>query len=432
MRREQSTTAILAESAHHSHNQITMKEPAVLDLFAGAGGFSLGFHWAGFRTAVAIDHSAVAVETLEGNFGEHGTKALLRDLATFTPRDLEEYLTKLGHSPSFDVIIGGPPCQGWSSVGRGKMRSLRTPGGRRQEDSDPRNELYKNFLSFVRYFKPPVAVMENVPGMLSHNGRNVATSVKESLEEVGYQVTWQLLDASDFGVPQARQRLIFVGIRKDLDLTFTFPKALTPRGKRIYPQVTVREAIGDLPIIRNGSREWVRDYKYDPSKLSAFAKKMRRGADRDVVFDHVCRTQNDQDIEAFKLMREGGKYVDLPDRLKRYRDDIFKDKYKKLKWDAPSWTVTAHLSRDCYTHIHPSQARTISVREAARLQSFPDCFYFAGAMGTKFQLIGNAVPPLLAERIATAIREQVFDSESRRSARRIDASLSRTVQLALS
>jgi DNA (cytosine-5)-methyltransferase 1 len=370
---------------------------------------------------VAIDHSAVAVETLQGNFSDHGIKALVRDLATFSPRDLQAYLNRLGERPSFDVIVGGPPCQGWSSVGRGKMRSLRTPGGRRQEDSDPRNELYKNFLEYVRFFKPPVAVMENVPGMLSHNGRNVASFVAESLDAVGYEVKWELLNASEFGVPQVRERLIFVGIRKDLNLTFEFPITRTGRDKRMYPEVSVREAIGDLPIIRNGSREWVRAYKHNSSKLSAFAKKMRSGADRDVIFDHVCRTQNEQDLEAFRLMREGGKYVDLPKRLKRYRDDIFKDKYKKLKWDAPSWTVTAHLSRDCYTHIHPSQARTISVREAARLQSFPDCFYFAGAMGAKFQLIGNAVPPLLAERVAAAIRQQVFERATTRSARPVEA-----------
>jgi len=430
--KEQSIRLILAGSTTRGHNPITMAQPKVLDLFAGAGGFSLGFHWANFHTAVAIDHSAVAVETLEGNFSEHGINALVRDLASFTPRDLEVYLDNHEEPASFDVIVGGPPCQGWSSVGRGKMRSLRTPGGRRQEDSDPRNELYKNFLQYVRHFQPPVAVMENVPGMLSHNGNNVAEYVAESLDAVGYTVTWDRLNASEFGVPQVRERLIFVGVRKDLNITFEFPKTRSAHDRRIYPEVTVRDAIGDLPIIRNGSREWVRDYKTDSSKMSAFARKMRRGAARDVIFDHVCRTQNDQDLEAFRTLREGGRYVDLPKRLKRYRDDIFKDKYKKLKWDAPSWTVTAHLSRDCYTHIHPSQARTISVREAARLQSFPDCFYFAGGMGTKFQLIGNAVPPVLAERIAAAVREQVFERPADAAARHVEPATSRAVELTLS
>lgn len=379
----------------------------VLDLFAGAGGFSQGFHWAGFLTAAAVDHNPHAIETLEANFGDHGTRTFLRDLGATSPVTFEQTLRAEGIDPAFDVIIGGPPCQGWSSVGRGKIRSLRTPGGRRQEDSDPRNELYKSFLRYVAHFQPRVAVMENVPGMLSHNGKNIAESVQDAMEAIGYTVTWKLVDASLYGVPQTRLRLFFVAVRNDLGIKFVFPPTHDARGKRIYSEVSVREAISDLPIIRNGSREWVRPYR-TKKVLSAFAKRMRRDANPDTVFDHACRTQNDQDLEAFRLMKQGGLYRDLPQRLKRYRDDIFHDKYKKLFWDKTSWCVTAHLSRDCYTHIHPSQARTISVREAARLQSFPDCFYFAGAMGSKFQLIGNAVAPIVAEKIAKAIREQVF------------------------
>lgn len=404
------------------------KELRVLDLFAGAGGFSQGFHWAGFTTAVAIDHNASAVETLEANFGHLGTTALVRDLSTFRPEDLDSHLTAQGLARDFDVIIGGPPCQGWSSVGRGKIRSLRNPGGRKQMDSDPRNELYKNFLRYVEFYQPAIAVMENVPGMLSHNGSNVAERVALSLSELGYTVSWQLLDASTLGLPQVRKRLFFVGVRADIGKTFVFPKTHTQGGDRIYSEVTVKDAIGDLPIIRNGAREWVRPYK-QRAPLSAFAKQMRKEADPKTVFDHVCRTQNDQDLEAFRLMKEGGWYRDLPKRLKRYREDIFEDKYKKLFWDKPSWCVTAHLSRDCYTHIHPSQTRTISVREAARLQSFPDCFYFAGGMGTKFQLIGNAVPPLLAERIAREVRTQIFMPAP--SARSVTVSQARTAAVSV-
>ena len=370
----------------------SVKTLRVLDLFAGAGGFSQGFHWAGFATAVAIDHSPTAVETLEANFGHLGTRALVRDLATFRPEALERELATAGEPRHFDVIIGGPPCQGWSSVGRAKIRSLRNPGGRKQLNNDPRNQLYKNFLRYVDHFRPAVAVMENVPGMLSHNGMNFAERVALSLEELGYTVTWKLLDASEHGVPQVRKRLFFVGVRADLKVKFNFPGTVNERGRRLTAEVTVREAIGDLPVIRNGSREWVRPY-LQRGKLSKFAQRMRKDADPGTIFDHVCRTQNDQDLEAFQLMKQGGWYRDLPKHLKRYREDIFHDKYKKLLWDRASWCVTAHLSRDCYTHIHPSQTRTISVREAARLQSFPDCFYFAGAMGPKFQLIGNAVPP---------------------------------------
>jgi len=391
-----------------ARQRVNVKKLRVLDLFAGAGGFSKGFHWAGFTTAIAIDHNATAVETLEANFAHLGTKALVRDLGTFRPEHLASELARTGEQQTFDVIIGGPPCQGWSSVGRGKIRSLRNPGGRRQEDRDPRNELYKNFLRYVEFFQPAVAVMENVPGMLSHNGTNVAERVAESLAAVGYTVSWKLLDASRYGVPQVRKRLFFVGIRSDLGITFNFPEPVDVNGRRLFDDVSVKEAIGDLPVIRNGSREWVRSYSRR-AELSAFAERMRAEADPKTVFDHVCRMQNEQDLEAFRLMKQGGWYRDLPSRLKRYREDIFLDKYKKLMWKRPSWTVTAHLSKDCYTHIHPSQTRTISVREAARLQSFPDCFYFAGSMGPKFRLIGNAVPPVLAEFIATCVRAQVFD-----------------------
>lgn len=389
--------------------------PGVLDLFAGAGGFSLGFHWAGFRSRVAIDHNPLAIETLEANFGHHGQVALLRDLATLSPRDLRRHLRESGLPDVFDVVIGGPPCQGWSKVGRGKLRSLREAEGRSSEAAaDPRNELYKRFLAYVDEFRPVVAVMENVPGMLSHNHRNVADLVQASLEQCGYTVSVAVLNAADYGVPQTRERLFFVGVRRDLGITFTFPATHNGDGRPRYDRVTVWDAIGDLPPIANGSREWRRPYSAR-RKQTVFATRMRELADPATVFDHVCRTQNDQDLEAFRLLRQGGWYRDLPDRLKRYRDDIFEDKYKKLYQHRPAWCVTAHLSRDCYTHIHPTQARTISIREAARLQSFPDCFYFAGNMGDKFSLIGNAVAPLVAEQIARAIRAQVFAEPTTRA-----------------
>lgn len=376
-------------------------KPTVLDLFAGAGGFGLGFHWAGFHPTVAIDNNPIAVQTLEANFGHRGVTILKRSLATFTPTHLKSYLAEFDVDANFDVIIGGPPCQGWSKVGRGKLRSLK------DSRRDPRNVLYHRFLDFVQEFKPKVAVMENVPGMLSHNGRNVAESVAAHLGGIGYDVSWQMMNASDYGVPQHRHRLIFVGVRKDLGRKFVFPKLQKRNGRRAFPLVTLKKAIHDLPILRNGTQKWVRLYK-GPKSKNAFLRKMRVGADPKTIFDHVCRTQNDQDLEAFRLMRQGGKYAQLPKKYKRYRDDIFKDKYRKLRWNEPSGCVTAHLGKDCYTHIHPSQARTISVREAARIQSFPDSFFFAGAMNSKFTQIGNAVPPIMSETIARKIKRQFF------------------------
>ena len=234
-----------------------LRQPTALDLFAGAGGFSLGFHWAGCQTAVAIDHDPVAVETLQANFSHLGTVALLRDLAKLTPKRLETELRQLDLPHEFDAIIGGPPCQGWSRVGRGKIRSLNTAAGRPQH-SDPRNHLYENFLRTIDHFQPKVAVMENVPGMLSHNGINVAEVVASSMDGLGFATSWALLDATDYGLPQIRKRLFFVGVRKDLGTQFQFPAPLTPDGKRVYPLTTVKDAISDLPILRNGSRKWIR------------------------------------------------------------------------------------------------------------------------------------------------------------------------------
>ena len=288
--------------------------PAVLDLFAGAGGFSLGFHWAGFQTRVAIDHDPFAVETLDANFGHLGQISLVRDLATLTPRDLRRFLRDSGQTADFDVVVGGPPCQGWSQVGRGKLRALREASGRVTKGFiDPRNKLYIHFLAFVAEFMPAVAIMENVPGMLSHNRNNIAGNVKAAMEQCGYAVTLAMINAADYGVPQIRKRLFFVGVRHDLDVKFSFPPAVTPNGGRLYPEVTVWEAIGDLPPISNGSRDWIRPY-HQARKRSPYAARMRMLADPETVVDHVCRRQNDQDLEAFRLMRQGGWYRDLPDR----------------------------------------------------------------------------------------------------------------------
>lgn len=389
----------------------------MLDLFAGAGGFSLGFKWAGFRSAMAIDFFQQAIETLESNFGDEGTIVLKKNLFRFKGKQLQEYMEQNQIRAGFDVIIGGPPCQGWSKVGRGKLRSLKEGLDRKKLENDPRNRLYKVYLDHIRTFQPKVAVMENVPGMLSHRGRNIAELVAQGMGAAGYRVSWKLLKASDYGVPQFRERLFFVGVRTDLDIEFQFPQAVDEQGGAAFPLATVWDAISDLPIIRNGAKKWVREYK-SKNIVSDFAELMRKGAEPGLIHDHVCRTQNGQDLEAFRLMKQGGKYIDLPAKYKRYRDDIFEDKYRKLRWSRPSGCVTAHLSKDCYTHIHPSQARTISVREAARFQSFPDCFHFSGNMGNKFQLIGNAVPPLLSEKIAIAIKAQIFSSKHNQTPKR--------------
>lgn len=378
----------------------------VIELFAGAGGFTWGWQRAGYTTKVAIDNDAPAARTHELNFPSALT--LQRDLTKFGPDDLAEII---GERPrGLLAIVGGPPCQGWSRAGRGKLRSLDTTA--RSLLNDPRNRLYRRYLEFVDRFRPPICVMENVPGMLSIEGTNVADSILSHFEDIGYRTSVSLVNARWFGVPQDRRRLIFLGVRADLRLPITAARLenYAARFRREMLQLpaddtTIRQAISDLPQIAHGTEEDPQIYR-SARKLSRYAQIMRDGSNS-MITDHVTRWHNDQDLEAFSVMPEGGLYHQLDAKYKRYRDDIFKDKYRKLRWDSTAGTVTAHFAKDCYTHIHPEQPRTVSIREAARFQSFPDNFRFFGNMGDRFRQIGNAVPPLMAYGIASYVRENI-------------------------
>jgi len=380
----------------------------IVELFCGAGGFSWGWDRAGFDLLASVDCDPAAARTHELNFGARHGLTLNRDLEGFGPRELAALIGRRPHQ--LLALVGGPPCQGWSRVGRGKMRSLQLKA--QSLLHDPRNRLYRRFLAFVEYFRPPICVMENVPGMLSIEGENVAEAILSHFAEVGYVCSVGLVNARWFGVPQDRRRLIFIGVREDISLQVDvadleqFAPSFRMALLGLTSETTLRQAIADLPIIRHGETEDPQPYRPGVGRLSRYAKIMREGSNG-TISDHVCRSHNRQDLAAFRHMREGMLYHQLPDRLKRYRDDIFRDKYKKLIWDRAAWTVTAHFEKDVYTHIHPEQARTISVREAARIQSFPDVFRFSGHMGDRFRQIGNAVPPLMAWGIAEYIRGSI-------------------------
>jgi DNA (cytosine-5)-methyltransferase 1 len=381
---------------------------AIIDLFSGAGGFSWGWRRAGFRTAAAVDHDAAAARTHELNFGSEHCLSLNRDLTTFGPDALASLLN--GIPRDLLAVTGGPPCQGWSRAGRGKLRSLK--GDAASLLKDPRNSLYRQFLAYVSHFAPPVAVMENVPGMLRLEGRSVADEILEHFRGIGYDATYALVNARWFGVPQDRTRLIFLAVREDLDLDLhavdleDFAQEFRKTHLALPGETTVRQAIHDVPVIPHDTQEDPQPYIRRSGRLSRYASIMRTGSNG-IITDHITRRHNEQDLEAFRVMPEGGLYIDLPDHLKRYRDDIFPDKYRKLRWDSVAGTVTAHLAKDGYSHIHPQEHRTLSIREAARLQSFPDSFRFAGNIGDRFRQIGNAVPPLMAWGIAAYVRRQL-------------------------
>jgi len=235
--------------------------------------------------------------------------------------------------------------------------------------------------------------MENVPDMGLGDDFRVIRIMVDALETAGYRTKVQLTDAWRYGVPQHRKRLILLARRDGYD--FTWPDE--------QPTITtLRESIGDLPKLggSRGSREMA---YVQESEISDFASRMRLGATPGVLHDHMTRGVRDDDLEVFRLMDSKTLYSDIPEHLRRYNAESFDDKYKRLDWDSVSRSITAHIAKDGYWYIHPEEHRTLTVREAARIQTFPDAFRFSGARSDAFRQIGNAVPPLLGEAAARAL-----------------------------
>jgi len=360
--------------------------PIAIDLFSGAGGLSLGLEDAGFNVILAADHDEAAVQTHLAMF-----PGLCLDLNLAEPDRIDD-LVGLLDGIDVDLIAGGPPCQPFSRAGRSKIRDLVDRGIR--EPIDPRRELWRSFLAVVERVRPRAVLMENVPDMALGDDMRTVRYMADRLEAADYETDMRIIEAWRHGVPQHRQRLMLVGVR---DGVFEWPKE--------SEEVTLRDAIGDLPQLRDTSG--ARELGYHGPK-TAFQARARLGmltSEANIVYDHFTRAVRSDDREAFELMAKGYRYPDLPDRLKRYRDDIFDDKYNRLRWDDRSRSITAHIAKDGYWYIHPSEHRTLTVREAARIQTFPDHFRFSGSRSDAFRLIGNAVPPLLGSVIGTAIRE---------------------------
>jgi DNA (cytosine-5)-methyltransferase 1 len=373
-------------------------KPVALDLFCGAGGLSLGFKMAGYHIGLGVEKEVLPHRTHCYNFGD---LCYLGDIREIT--DPARFAQEHGLN-QFDVIIGGPPCQGFSRVGRGKIRSLLNDP---TYIHDPRNQYYREFMRFIEALQPLYFVLENVPDMQYYRDGEEPLLQKalRGFCAMGYVVDCQILHANHYGVPQTRKRLFIVGNRLGHKIHW-------PEKTHLDNPVTVWQAIADLPIIPHRHR--LDEMPYEPRcEPGMYQQQMREGGG-DVLYNHQTRDHNGQDLAAFALMPEGGKYIDLPDEYKRYRDDIFKDKYRKLFRDRPSWTIEAHIGKDTYRYIYPSRGgepeppRTISVREAARLQSFPDHFRFLGPYTLQFYQLGNAVPPLLARAVAGAIRPGVL------------------------
>jgi DNA (cytosine-5)-methyltransferase 1 len=366
------------------------------DLFSGAGGLSLGLKAAGYRVVLGVDSDREATETHRHHFG-----GLTLDWDLGDPERVAR-VAQLIKDADVELLAGGPPCQPFSRAGRNKIRHRILNGF--TDPSEERRHLWRSFLEIVMIAQPAAVLMENVPDMALDKDMFILRTMVHELESLGYAVEERVVDTSQYGVPQFRQRLILVALSDETAFTWPAPQE---------NQVTVWNAIGDLPSVDGGWRpeggaEGWAPYRATPT--NAFQRRMREEMDGDYadrVYDQITRPVRDDDKIAFQHMGAKTLYSDLPEHLRRYRADIFDDKYKRLEEDGLSRTITAHIAKDGYWYIHPRDNRTLTVREAARLQTFPDRYRFAGPPSAAFRQIGNAVPPFVGEQLGIAIRGSV-------------------------
>ena len=338
------------------------QEPGLMlaaDLFSGAGGLSLGLERAGVRIVLAVDHDPEAVETHAHHFGG---LALDWDLAEPT---VVEKVADLICSAGIDVLAGGPPCQPFSRASRSGIRDRVRQGLR--DPHDQRRDLWRSFLEVARLCRPRAVVMENVPDMALDREMFILRSMVLELEQLGYAVEERLVDTSQYGVPQFRQRLIMVALADGV--RFRWP----PADEHV---VKVSSAISDLPPVVGGWRPPGGADGWQPygGPRTSFQRAMRMGVppeQSDRVYDHITRPVRADDAQAFDLMDAETLYSDLPAEYKRYRDDIFDDKYKRLDEHDLSRTITAHIAKDGYWYIHPQQNRTITVTRSGPAADLP-------------------------------------------------------------
>lgn len=356
----------------------------VIDLFCGAGGLSEGFRQAGYHVLAGNDFFDAAGETFAATHRE----------ARFLPGPIQQYtaadfLKAAGlKAGELDVLVGGPPCQGFSVYNH--QRGLH----------DERSSLYREYLRIVSGLQPNWVVLENVTGMTSAGGGAAVNAILDGLRELGYNVEAKILRAEEFGVPQERRRIVFIGNRIGLPIEFPEPT----HGPGLLPLVTVRDAISDLPRLKNGEERGVMAYGTEPQ--SAFQAEMRGGSNS--VYNHVAAKLSKVNSERLKHIPQGGSWRDipfdlLPAGMKRAKRSDHTKRYGRLSWNGFASTILTKCDPHWGAYFHPEQDRTITVREAARLQSFPDWFDFKGSRTDQYVQVGNAVPPLLGRAIATVI-----------------------------
>ena len=407
--------------------------PTVLDLFAGAGGLSEGFIRSGYEMIGHIEMDKNACDTLitrmiyhslrkKGKLeeyhryirGEISRDELIEKYNLQKERDsvicatinednvrrLIKDIKTLLNGKKLDFIVGGPPCQAYSYIGRARdLMKMHT---------DERNYLYKYYVEFLKALKPKIFVFENVPGLLSAGKGKYLKDMQDLMSKAGYTTDYKVLNAADYGVPQNRKRIILVGWRKNTQLKSY------PEFKTVVRKYKVKDFLQDLPKIQAGGGEAISTYEKRNKLLMDLGI---TDPEFNYLMDHISRPNTQQDLEIYRLVvlaKQNGMnmmYNTLPERLKSHNNENgFLDRFKVVDDNAPgSQTVVAHIAKDGHYYIHPdiNQNRSLTVREAARLQTFPDDYKFEGQRGPQFKQIGNAVPPMLSEIIAKELLKYI-------------------------
>jgi DNA (cytosine-5)-methyltransferase 1 len=411
-----------------------MKSLNYIDLFAGAGGLSEGFIRAGFSPIAHVEMNKDACDTIKtrtayhwlkenkktriykdylksenknkeelwSNVPEHLINSVInKEISKKTLPEIFETIDNALNGKNVDLVIGGPPCQAYSIVGR----------ARKNMESDPRNHLYKHYVEFLHKYQPQMFVFENVPGILSAKNGKYLEKIFSAVKKEGYELAIppkNYLNAKSFGVLQDRKRVIIIGWKQDLNLTY--PEFQETENKF---QV-LKDLFSDLKTLKNGEGTFNAVEYTKPINEYLKKSKIRNGLD--FVTQHIVRPNNENDLEIYKIAVEAWNngnrlnYSTLrEDLIKHTNTKSFVNRFQVVNGSGLSHTVVAHIAMDGHYYIHPDikQNRSISVREAARIQSFPDDYFFEGSRTAAFKQIGNAVPPLMAEKIADKIREMI-------------------------
>jgi len=387
------------------------QNPTVVDLFCGPGGMTLGFEKVGFVPSFVLDSDDHAISTFRFNHPHIPVNRITcAEIGEFV-KELENNSEKIRRifQQKPTALIGGPPCQGFSEANRQRLID------------DPRNELYKFFVECISLLKPHIFVMENVRGI-----SKIGSQIIEDFEGIGYSTRMTVLDALDFGIPQSRIRVFFIGIEATDSIIMDYARIdeiiRIIQNSRISPlPYILRDALCGLRKLNARRKKGRTDIENESSGLAIdkpfdcdsdkYLSFINNRKDPKIIFNHKARYNNERDIEIFRRLPQGGKsdHPSIQDIMPyKNRSHIFKDKYYKLVAEEPCKTITAHMRFDCNMYIHPYQARGLTPREAARVQSFPDHYFFQGPFTSWFQQIGNAVPPALSYQIARAIRKSKF------------------------